>query len=118
MLSKTCNKIIRMYIACASARILLEETLRHKQQLYREQKRITTTTGEMNNDIIARIAAATLDSDNSIAEVKKASNSSLSKFQASKRRPKIRLLVHMNEHSEKITRYEYTFGFHMNKLGR
>jgi hypothetical protein len=40
----------------------LEDTLRHKQRRYVDQKRITTKAGETNSEIAERIAAAAVES--------------------------------------------------------
>lgn len=96
---------------------MLTETLRHKQQRYADQKRITTNAGETNSEIAERIAAASLDEKE--ANNNKGKTSAEQKVGGSNaemgakdrwclaRRPNIRLLAHMHEHSAKITRFIY-----------
>uniref|UniRef100_A0A1I8B8H4 non-specific serine/threonine protein kinase n=1 Tax=Meloidogyne hapla TaxID=6305 RepID=A0A1I8B8H4_MELHA len=91
----------------SSERILLEETLRHKQERYADQKRITTKVSESNSEIAERIAAAAIEagtsSEDDKAISKEDSNSCSKKFRNT-RRQNIRLLAHLYEHSGKITR--------------
>jgi hypothetical protein len=93
---------------------LLTETLRHKQQRYADQKRITTNAGETNSEIAERIAAASLDENNKGKTLNNEQRiGTIAEERGAKdrwclaRRPNIRLLAHMHEHSAKITRFIY-----------
>jgi hypothetical protein len=57
----------------SSERILLEETLRHKQERYADQKRITTKVSESNSEIAERIAAAAIEAGTSSEDDKASS---------------------------------------------
>ncbi|CAK5037531.1 unnamed protein product [Meloidogyne enterolobii] len=92
----------------SSERILLEETLRHKQERYSDQKRITTKVSESNSEIAERIAAAAIEAGTSSEDDKAISSkddlNSRQRVLRSSRRLNIRMLAHLHEHSGKITR--------------
>lgn len=113
----------RIIVDDSSAHILLEETLRHKQQRYADQKRITTCAGVSNSEIAERIAAAAFDSGDGVGVnngISHGDGNSLltngrigsidrnygseSKRWKHARRPNIRMLAHLHEHGGKITR--------------
>nr|CAD2203796.1 unnamed protein product [Meloidogyne enterolobii] len=92
----------------SSERILLEETLRHKQERYSDQKRITTKVSESNSEIAERIAAAAIEAGTNSEDDKAISSkddlNSRQRILRSTRRLNIRMLAHLHEHSGKITR--------------
>ncbi|KAI3421161.1 phosphoinositide-3-kinase, regulatory subunit 4 [Globodera pallida] len=92
----------------SSARILLEDTLRHKQKRYADQRRITTNSGDANCELVAeRIAAATESLELGSAGTKHngiGADDRERRTMARARRPNIRMQVHLHEHASKVTR--------------
>lgn len=102
--------IVCFLVKFFSSRLLLEEALLHKHKRYLDQKRVMS---DMNkSDIVRKIASATSERMVFNSDGKHSVKSCASYIEArplspptSKIRMEIQLLMHFNEHSNKINRF-------------